>query len=322
VLLLGVDEAGYGPNLGPLVISATLWRMPESVRAEDLDRLLARWIARTAPVAGDQSPRRVAIADSKILYHPGKGLAGLERGLLAALAAIGRRPSRWSQAWTDLAPAASAALASLPWYAGYDEPLPIGASAEEIADAASILEEAFRETGIRITDIRSRAVFEEEFNRRVDEDGSKGAVLTRATLRLVADLLASADGLPARIVCDKHGGRNSYAALLEEVFPHSFLEIRGESRQRSVYRFGPPERRVEIRFEAKGESHLPTALASMASKYLRELAMRALNAFWRTRVPGLAPTAGYPADAKRFKEAITEAQRQLALDDRRLWRSR
>ena len=25
--LVGTDEAGYGPNLGPLVVSATVWRV-------------------------------------------------------------------------------------------------------------------------------------------------------------------------------------------------------------------------------------------------------------------------------------------------------
>ena len=38
--LIGTDEAGYGPNLGPLVISATLWEAPDGVGGEDLfDRL-------------------------------------------------------------------------------------------------------------------------------------------------------------------------------------------------------------------------------------------------------------------------------------------
>jgi len=44
----------------------------------------------------------------------------------------------------------------------------------------------------------------------------------------------------------------------------------------------------------------------MTAKYLRETAMRAFNAFWAERVPGLRPTAGYPGDARRFREEIAD----------------
>ena len=82
-----------------------------------------------------------------------------------------------------------------------------------------------------------------------------------------------------------------------------------------------PETHVNA-FQAKGESHLPTALASMASKYLRELAMQAFNGFWSEHVPDLRPTAGYPVDALRFKADIAAAQQALGISDRILWRSR
>ena len=62
------------------------------------------------------------------------------------------------------------------------------------------------------------------------------------------------------------------------------------------------------------------ALAWMASKYLRELAMRALNEYWCRRVPGLQPTAGYPHDARRFRTDIAETQRRLKIADRVVWR--
>jgi hypothetical protein len=50
--------------------------------------------------------------------------------------------------------------------------------------------------------------------------------------------------------------------------------------------------------------------------------MQAFNEFWRRRVPGLLPTAGYPQDAKRFRADIAEAQRQWHISDHVLWRSR
>ena len=39
------------------------------------------------------------------------------------------------------------------------------------------------------------------------------------------------------------------------------------------------------------------ALASIVSKTVRELWMDVFNEYWRGRIPGLRPTAGYPSDA-------------------------
>ena len=111
-------------------------------------------------------------------------------------------------------------------------------------------------------------------------------------------------------------------ACLTDIFPTASSKFAEEGRQQSIYRFGPPERRVEFQFRAKAESCLPAALASMASKYLRELAMEAFNAFWTARVPNLAPTAGYPQDARRFLAEIAAMQRELGIDDAILWRKK
>ena len=33
-LIIGVDEAGYGPNLGPLAVCATAWRIPSELNSD------------------------------------------------------------------------------------------------------------------------------------------------------------------------------------------------------------------------------------------------------------------------------------------------
>jgi len=326
--LVGTDEAGYGPNLGPLVISATLWDVPQGVGSKDLYGRLSEVIASSSPQRGEgrqpgrEGRRRVVLADSKALYQSGHGLAALERGLLAALAVLGRRPTRWEEAWDALAPESGPARRATPWYAGFDRPVPLDAPPADVEPLADALRQGLAACGVRLIAIRSRAIFEEEFNRLLHEEGSKGTVLSRATLGLVARLIEPLDHGPIAVLCDKHGGRNRYADLLGESFPGWFIGIHGEGRQQSVYRFGPAERQIEFSFVSKGESHLPAALASMASKYLRELAMLALNDFWCRHVPGLVPTAGYPADARRFKLAIGAAQQELRIEDDRLWRRR
>ena len=86
--LVGVDEAGYGPNLGPLVIAATVWRVPESLLTSDaaLHDALAGVICQTA---SDADSQRLAIADSKKLYKPGGGPRGTGRPFRRAIGALG-----------------------------------------------------------------------------------------------------------------------------------------------------------------------------------------------------------------------------------------
>lgn len=320
--LIGTDEAGYGPNLGPLVISATVWHVPDGMLATELYPRLADVVATAPgrPRAGE--PLRVAIADSKALYQPAKGLRHLESGVLAALGVLNRRPATWPHVLEQLAPGAEASRRTLPWYAHDEASLPLAVTREAVDRLAATLGAGLAAAGVQLVEMRSRVIFEEEFNQLVEQYDNKGAALSHATLDLIRAVCQPLGREAISIICDKHGGRNSYQHLLAEHFPEWVIEVHGEARDRSVYRFGPHDRRLEIAFQMKAESLLPAALASMASKYLRELAMEALNAFWCSRVPGLKRTAGYPQDAVRFKADIAAAQAELGIADRLIWRMR
>jgi hypothetical protein len=347
--LLGADEAGYGPNLGPLVISVTVWEVPDEVGSQDLYGLLGDAVSARPPQGRRRgacglgpSPRarrsgsRVSralppaprppsplwIGDSKVLYQSGQGLRHLELGVLSALELLERRPNGWRHVWQCLAPDAVCQRDTIPWYSDYEVALPRVIAGGEAIDAAAALRRGLAAQGVRLVDVRSRVVFEGPFNCLVDRFDSKGEALSQTTLGLVAEVCRAIPAGPVRVICDKHGGRDHYALLLSQNFPECVIEICGEGRESSCYRFGPPQRRVEVRFQARAESHLPAALASMASKYLRELAMEAFNAFWCQRVPGLCRTAGYPGDARRFKADIAAAQTALGIADRLLWRCR
>ena len=324
--LLGTDEAGYGPNLGPLVISASVWEVPSGAEDDDLYERLRAVIARpqyrSARKQAERNGSRLVIGDSKALYQSGKGLAQLERGLWAAMELLGRRGATCGEVWTALAgddcgPRREALCGGCDSRAA-----PCDLDAAEINGRLPDWCAALAAAGVRLVDLRSVAIHPREFNETVSRCESKGTALSRWTLALASRLIQRLPDDRILVVCDKHGGRDRYLPLLVECFPESFIEVAGEGRARSVYRFGPSERRVEFRFQAKGESNMPTALASMASKYLRELAMRAFNDFWRRHVPDLPPTAGYPADAQRFKDQIAAAQRSLGIEDRIIWRTK
>ncbi len=264
--------------------------------------------------ASDERPGRVAIADSKLLYHPGGGIGVLERGVLAALQVSTGQVQDCQALWNTLAADPYNDRAGEPWLAERSVPLPHATSESDIASATELLQAALAKSGIELIAMRSRAVLPARFNALLRTHGNKASALSHTSIGLLAELLAPLPPEPVLVICDKHGGRNFYQELLQTIFPEYLVEVRKEGRAESRYCWGPSESRVEVRFCAGGEAFLPAALASMTCKYVRELAMHAFNDFWCTRVPGLQPTAGYPQDAKRFKAAIASKQQELNID--------
>lgn len=321
--LVGTDEAGYGPNLGPLVISATAWRV-DSVKHTDLFSRLKGAVRKVSDDADSDRDDAIVIGDSKDLYKPGKGLAGLEQGVFTCLSAVKKRPRTWKRIFKVLAKDDCNCLAELPWYRDFDDKLPMELPSPVMKAKAQSLLSGCEKAKCTPTHIESRVVFPHRFNDMCEQYGNKASALSQTTMELMRSVL---DTLPedeeVYVLCDKHGGRNKYGPLLNETFPDTLAVVRHEGRAESVYHLGTGNRRREIVFRAKADAgFLPTALASMVSKYLRELAMRAFNHYWTTQVDDLKPTAGYPMDAKRFKKQIEPLQKQLGIDDRLLWRSR
>lgn len=321
--VVGTDEAGYGPNLGPLVIAGTVWQTPGPAAPDSWYELL-EGVVSASPSAPAES--RLWWADSKAVYRSGQGLAALERGVLAALELVGERPATAREVWSLLTgndPLGGRDEIAAAWPADFDPPLPLDPATVRPDDAAlRAWRDGFTRTGIELTHIVARAVTPAEFNAACRLRETKGSVLTAETLGLVARALTNEVTEATLILCDKHGARQRYQPWLQERFPEQLVEVRREAADESRYVWGAGKNRREARFVVRAERHLPVALASMVAKYLRELAMRAFNEFWRRRVPELRPTAGYPVDARRFRQEIVAVQRALGLSDDQLWRER
>ena len=84
----------------------------------------------------------------------------------------------------------------------------------------------------------------------------------------------------------------------------------------STYSIMNESKKMDVSFIVGADSkHFPTALASMFSKYIRELFIKLFNSFWQEKVQNIKPTAGYPEDAKRFLSQIHDAKNKLNISD-------
>jgi ribonuclease HII len=310
--VVGIDEAGYGPNLGPLVQSAVALRLPGGDPAgwDSLKGVVRR--------TRERADGRLLIDDSKKVYTRG-GLEALERGVWAIAAADPHTIHEflWSRGEV---PAWGEDLCAETWFDGTDlVPVHIDPGAEW--EATEPLRAALDNRWYG----DYRVVPAPRFNRGVDEFGSKAVILSRGLIELLTSCTAAieTDGEPLLFLCDKQGGRNYYAPLLQEAFPDGWVVAERESADESRYHVENLPREVTITFRprADGDS-VAVALASMLCKYLREVCMRQFNRFWAAHVPGIKPTAGYPGDAKRFYDQIQPAMAKLGLTADQVWRKK
>jgi hypothetical protein len=316
---IGVDEAGYGPNLGPLVVCGSVWNSSEPCEEELWEERLFPHICR-AKQQNSELASALVIDDSKLVYQSGKGLSALERSVLALARLCGGEcaDADTFRAWLD--PHSVEDRADWRWRMQESASLPTVSDRSDLNLTA--IRNCFQSSGIGLSRLAGRIVHPANFNRRLAQCGNKSSLLSAVTMELVQSLIAAGLDEDVVVLCDKHGGRDRYYALLCHYFPDSRIEIVREGEELSIYRWISQDRQCEIRFTAKGERFLPTAAASMTAKYVRELCMAEWNAYWARHIPDLIPTAGYPVDAKRFRRSIEGIASELGFEAESYWRQK
>lgn len=318
VVLVGIDEAGFGPILGPLVVSSSTFSLPHHLLTSDLWQVLKKSVGnKRKHLAG-----RLLIADSKKVYSKSLGIKHLERSVLACLQCLGKKPGTLAELVELLCPNCLEQLSDYPWHKDAASYL-LSANTAERAIASSVLAGDLASNGIELLELKSHCLEVAHYNKMVGTVKNKASVLFTATSSLIKNAFDNFAGDDLQIIIDRQGGRVRYRKALQLMFPDMELKIVRESQTISSYELTSSGRQMRLHFVIGADvNYLPVSLASMVSKYLREILIGSMNRYFIGFHPALRPTAGYWKDGLRFIEDLKTYIPHLQIDSNQLVRCR
>ncbi|MEM7433931.1 MAG: hypothetical protein AAF436_02175 [Myxococcota bacterium] len=297
MLVMGVDENGLGPRLGPLVATSVVLEVPHYRRAA----LSARGLG-------------LGLTDSKDTGGFGR-MAFTESVALALLGRTGSVPATADDLLRRLWPAASSSLraccpndrtAAQCWRV--DTALP--AFGGERAEGDALLDRLTGRSCLRLVEVRSRLACAGMLN----EKRAAGSNKLDVDLSMFEELIEAARaerGQPITVICGMIGGIRDYASRFSRFDPQRVTALPARRGQR---RYRVPDL-GEVRFEVDADArHLPVSLASIVGKYVREVSMLRIGEFYRQSLPDLRLASGYHDPVtSRFIEQTETSRRKLGI---------
>ena len=295
-LLVGIDENGLGPRLGPLLVTGVLVEASEEG---------ARWLR------SEGAGAMARLDDSKKLasFHRPEVAEAWARALEPGAAgpdALVERLSRMSRA--ELRAPCPAGVEGQCWGPGPG----FTATAKVMAEVAADLAELERR-GVRVRAVKSEILCSERLHRERDAGRSLLTADLHAMERLLLAFRDEAGG-ELDAVCGKVGALDRYLTKLGPLAGMP-AAIEAEGKAASRYRIAGLGVVAFVR-DADG-SDLLVALASLVGKYLREALMGKIAAHYLRQDPRLPRPSGYrdPVTA-RFVEGTAERRRLDLIPER------
>jgi ribonuclease HII len=296
VLLLGVDENGLGPRLGPLVATSVCLEVGE------YDRTRLQRVA-----------TRVGIGDSKQTSAFGQ-MRAAEGLALAVLEALHDRiPCNVDELLHCLELDGPAELrASCPRRSHdqcWSQDVALPAFEGEIREGRAQLAR-LRKHGVSLRGARSVVTCAGRMNAQLQRLGSRTSVDLAMFERLVLTAAQEQTG-PITAILGMVGGIRDYERYFSLLTSDRISEPLRTKQAVSYQVAGVGSMSFEIDADAR---HLPVALASMIGKYVRELCMERQNRFYVQHQQDLPRPSGYHDPVtRRFVEQSRPLRRRLGI---------
>ena len=317
-VLVGIDEAGFGPILGPLVVSSSTFLLPKSLVEKDLWQVLKRSVAERRRGMGG----RILISDSKKAYSKSIGIKHLERTVLTFLKYLGKQPADMTELMEILCPESLGRLGGYPWHKNSQNRC-FSADNGDIEIAVKAIRDDMETSGIEFAGFVSSCLDVGYYNKMVSRVKNKATVLFTAICQLIEEAFNRFGEKELHIIIDRQGGRQHYRGVLQKMFGELELKILRENEAVSSYELKSNGKSMRLHFVVGADDRfMGVSLASMVSKYLRELLVANINSYFINAYEDLKPTAGYWKDGLRFIKEIEGRATQLEFDSKMLVRSR
>lgn len=299
MLLVGVDENGLGPRLGPLVATSVCLEVDRYERAR-LHRVASR----------------VGIGNSKQTTAFGQ-MRAAEGLALAALEAVhGEAPRHVDGLLHQLELDGPDALrAGCPRRAAaqcWSQSVPLPAFGGDVVEGRARLAR-LRKHGVRLWRARSVVTCAGRMNQQLRTRGSRTSIDLAMFERLVLAAAVDAPASELSVILGMVGGIRDYERYFS-LLGAERVSVALRTKRAVRYRLaGVGSLSFEIDADAR---HLPVALASMLGKYVRELCVERQNRFYTSHQPDLPRPSGYHDPVtRRFVEQSRLLRRRLGIAD-------
>ena len=177
MILAGIDEAGYGPLLGPLVVGCCAFDLPDADPQAPLPCLWKR-LRKLVSKSRNRSGKKIHVNDSKQVYSPSIGLRELERSVLILAHAGGlTHAADFTDFLRDVAMHVLDDLHEYPWYKLELERFPLENDAISLRLFANALRLEMERSQARCVHLAARVVLERQLNRMVAATRNKASAL-------------------------------------------------------------------------------------------------------------------------------------------------